>query len=169
MERTKWTERSFSFEIPMGWMPNILERLQGTVVRIKEITRDVPDEILSRKPIGEWSIKEHIGHLTDLEELHDGRLHDFMARRDTLRAADMDNLKTNEAFHNDKTIQELTDEFILQRKIFLHHLLEIDEATHQFEAMHPRLGVTMRPVDMAFFTAEHDDHHLATIRQLINL
>jgi len=26
----------------------------------------------------------------------------------------------------------------------------------------------MRPVDMAFFTAEHDDHHLASIREIMN-
>jgi hypothetical protein len=25
----------------------------------------------------------------------------------------------------------------------------------------------MRPVDMAYFTAEHDDHHLASMRTLI--
>jgi hypothetical protein len=26
----------------------------------------------------------------------------------------------------------------------------------------------MRPVDMAFFVAEHDDHHLATIHELLD-
>ncbi|MFT4669296.1 MAG: hypothetical protein ACI9M9_001964 [Flavobacteriaceae bacterium] len=32
--------------------------------------------------------------------------------------------------------------------------------------MHPRLKVLMRPVDLLFFVAEHDDHHLATIVKL---
>jgi len=26
----------------------------------------------------------------------------------------------------------------------------------------------MRPIDVAFFTAEHDDHHLATVREILN-
>jgi hypothetical protein len=32
--------------------------------------------------------------------------------------------------------------------------------------VHPRLGTPMRLVDMMFFVAEHDDHHLATITEL---
>ena len=33
-------------------------------------------------------------------------------------------------------------------------------------ALHPRLNQPMRVVDMAFFTAEHDDHHLARMTEL---
>ena len=34
---------------------------------------------------------------------------------------------------------------------------------------HPRLGTPMRLIDLAFFVAEHDDHHLAQITHLANL
>ena len=34
-------------------------------------------------------------------------------------------------------------------------------------ALHPRLNQPMRLCDMMFFQAEHDDHHLATITELI--
>jgi hypothetical protein len=34
-------------------------------------------------------------------------------------------------------------------------------------AVHPRLQMPMRLVDWAYFVAEHDDHHLARIRELI--
>lgn len=30
MQRTKWTERKFTFDFPEGWLSNILERLRGT-------------------------------------------------------------------------------------------------------------------------------------------
>jgi hypothetical protein len=33
-------------------------------------------------------------------------------------------------------------------------------------ALHPRLRQQMRVIDMAYFVAEHDDHHLATINEL---
>jgi hypothetical protein len=36
-------------------------------------------------------------------------------------------------------------------------------------ARHPRLGTPMRLIDIAFFTAEHDDHHLARITELMQL
>jgi hypothetical protein len=31
---------------------------------------------------------------------------------------------------------------------------------------HPRLGTSMRLIDLAFFVAEHDDHHLVRLREL---
>ena len=34
-------------------------------------------------------------------------------------------------------------------------------------ARHPRLKKEMRVLDLAFFIAEHDDHHLARISELI--
>jgi hypothetical protein len=35
--------------------------------------------------------------------------------------------------------------------------------------VHPRLQQPMRVVDMAFFVAEHDDHHLARMTQLARM
>ena len=34
-------------------------------------------------------------------------------------------------------------------------------------ALHERLGVTMRLIDMCFFQAEHDDYHLARTQTLL--
>jgi hypothetical protein len=33
-------------------------------------------------------------------------------------------------------------------------------------AQHPRLGTPMRLIDLAYFVAEHDNHHLARLREL---
>ncbi len=35
-------------------------------------------------------------------------------------------------------------------------------------ALHPRLNQPMRVIDLAQFVAEHDDHHIQTINELIN-
>ena len=34
---------------------------------------------------------------------------------------------------------------------------------------HPRLKVSMTPVDLAWFDAEHDDHHLVRISEIISV
>lgn len=34
-------------------------------------------------------------------------------------------------------------------------------------ARHPRLGSPMRVIDLAYFVAEHDDHHMARLRELV--
>lgn len=116
---------------------------------------------------GKWSIKEHIGHLSDLEELHEGRIDDFISRKQVLRAADMSNLKTNQANHNNKSVEKLIREFSLKRKEFISRLEKLDDEILRQQSLHPRLKITMRPVDMACFTAEHDDHHLTTIHFMV--
>lgn len=167
MQRAKWTDRKFTFDFPEGWLADILERLRGTEIRIIYLVNGIPEEDLEFKPNGKWSIKEHIGHLTELEDLHEGRINDFLDRKETLRAADMQNIKTNEAKHNSKPLEELLSRFFVKRKQFVERLETLDDATQVYRAIHPRLQVPMRPVDVAFFTAEHDDHHLADIREIV--
>ncbi|MDB5229063.1 MAG: DinB family protein [Bacteroidota bacterium] len=169
MKRTKWTDRKFTFDFPEGWMPDILERLRGTPPRLYAITKDLSEQQLQFKPDGKWSIKQHIGHLCDLEELHEGRIDDFIAGKEILRAADMSNAKTNTAGHDQKDISILLTNFVHKRTIFVQRLENLEDNIQLSKAIHPRLNVSMRPVDVAYFTAEHDDHHLADIREILNL
>lgn len=169
MIRTKWTERTFTFDFPEGWIFNILERLCGTYPRLVALTNNLPHERLILKPGGKWSIKEHIGHLIDLEDLHEGRIDDFLARKDILRAADMSNLKTEAAAHNEADLPDLLSRFSSRRDQLIRRLEALDDNTQLFSSIHPRLNKSMRPVDMAYFTAEHDDHHLASISEIIRL
>lgn len=168
MLRTKWIDRTFTFDFPEGWMFNIIERLKGTTARLYWISATLSEPQLILKPDGKWSIKEHIGHLCDLEELHEGRLDDFLARKEILRAADMSNTKTVGANHNERSFEDLLSEFTQKRNQFVSRLYDLDDETLLTKSMHPRLQVLMRPVDVAYFTAEHDDHHLASIREIIH-
>ena len=167
MERQPWTAHEFPLGIDPGWTSNVVNRLQGTVIRLKHYTFGLSDEEAARQDGGAWSIKQHVGHLIDLEDLHSSRLHEFKARKKELSAADMSNLRTEEADHNSKELEELVLEFerIRNELLELQASLEPDDLVH--EAMHPRLKVVMKPVDMLFFTAEHDDHHLTTIARLL--
>jgi len=163
-----WFMKSFTFDHPVGAFPALIERLRGTPARLEELTRALPADILTTR-IGEsWSIQEHVGHLYDLEELHEGRLDDFEAGLEVLRAADMTNRKTEEARHNDANLSDLLASFRAVRTKFLSHLESMGEAATTRSALHPRLQKQMKPVDLVFFVAEHDDHHVAALARLSN-
>ncbi len=162
-----WTERSFSFDFPADTFPELIERLRGTPARVEEIVGSLPAECLTRREGDTWSIQENIGHLADLEALFTGRLDDFDAGRDTLRPADMTNRKTHEAGHNERPLDEVLASVRSRRSQLVARLDALAPPDFTRSAMHPRLKVHMRVVDMMFFHAEHDDYHLARIRELI--
>ena len=166
--QTPWIERKFEFNFPVGLFPVIVERLRGTLLQLETMIKNIPGEKLSIKTDGKWSVKEVVGHLYDVEELWDGRIDDFLERKETLRAADMSNAKTNAAGHNLKTIDELLKQFAIARNKLIKRVENFDEATALLMALHPRLQKPMRLIDSLFFVAEHDDHELAKIRELLN-
>jgi uncharacterized damage-inducible protein DinB len=165
--QTPWIERKFEFNFPVGLFPVIVERLRGTLLQLEAMVKNIPVEKLSIKNDGKWSIKEVVGHLFDLEELWNGRINDFLEHKPTLRAADMNNTKTNVANHNAKPIEELMKQFMNARNKLITRVRDFDEDTASLTALHPRLQTPMRLIDCLFFVAEHDDHELTKIRQLI--
>jgi uncharacterized damage-inducible protein DinB len=166
MIRTKWFERKFQFNLPVGLFPSVVERLRGTPARLEELVRALPTHVLTAKRGDGWSIQEHVGHLLDLDELHEGRLEDYAQRLETLRPADLSNRKTYEADHNAAHIEDLLAAFRAARAGFVRRLEALTEEEVGTSALHPRLNEQMRVIDMALFVAEHDDHHLATITEL---
>jgi hypothetical protein len=163
---SKWFERKFNFDFPVTIFPSILERLRGTPARLEETISSLSPSILTTQVDNGWSIQENVGHLLDLEPLHESRIDDFLSHAKVLRAADLQNRKTKEASHNTQQIKTLLSSFRSARLNFVKRLEELDENTISRTAIHPRLNKPMRMIDMAFFTAEHDDHHLATITGL---
>lgn len=167
INQTPWIERRFEFNFPVGLFPVIVERLRGTVLQLEATLKNIPDEKLSKKQDGKWSVKEVVGHLYDLEELWNGRIDDFLNHKETLRAADMSNTKTNTANHNLKPVAELLSLFSLARNSLIKQIENFDEVTASLTALHPRLKLPMRLIDSLFFAAEHDDHELTKIRRLL--
>jgi hypothetical protein len=53
-----------------------------------------------------------------------------------------------------------------ERGALVAQLESVDVELFARTALHPRLGVPMRLVDLMLFVAEHDDHHLAAITEL---
>lgn len=166
MQQIKWFERKFDYSFEQNIFPSILERLQGTPIRLNAKIKDIPVELLEFKPAEKWSIKENIGHLIDLEPLWQIRLENILKDEEYLESADLDNKKTNLAQHNSKDINALLKKFQEIRQITLKELFELNEQEIYKAALHPRLKKPMRIMDLFLFVAEHDDHHLAKITEI---
>jgi uncharacterized damage-inducible protein DinB len=81
MAPVKWFDRKFDFNFKENIFPMILERLAGAPVRLKYKIGNISPEILSVNLENSWSIKENIGHLTDLEPLWQQRFDDHHLAR----------------------------------------------------------------------------------------
>jgi uncharacterized damage-inducible protein DinB len=166
-----WFERKFevSFQFPVELLPNLLARLRGTPARLEEALRDRSHKILIGKPQETWSAQENSGHLVDLEPLWLARVEDYVAASDQLTVADLKNRKTDEANHNARPLQEILKEFRSARERLLRRVDALDASLFASRAIpHPRFKTPMRLVDHLYFVAEHDDHHLARIWELVN-
>ena len=168
MTPSRWFDRTFELRLPVEEAPALLERLRGTADRLDAATRTLPAALLGHRPDGRWSIKENVGHLTDLEAIWYQRLDDFDRGATVLAAADVENRKTHEANHNARPIDDLLDEFRAARTRILARIEAMDPSVLARIAKHPRLHQDMSVVDLCFFVAEHDDHHLQTIAAIVD-
>ena len=164
---TPWFERTFDFTFPVERYRTLCVRLRSAPARLEEMLHDVSPDVLCRKPGRKWSAQEHAGHLLDLEPLWMARVDDFLADAHRLTVADLSNRKTHEANHNGRPLSEILREFRIARFRLVNCVETLHAADFARSASHPRLEQRMRLVDHLYFVAEHDDHHLATIRQLI--
>lgn len=165
--RTKWFDRKFPPITDNGLLPSIIERLDGTAARLYYKTGKLDAKLLSASAETGWSIKKEVGHLIDLEPLWLKRLEELVAGTPELSAADLTNTKTNETPHDEREMMDLLQDFFQQRFQLVGRLKGLRDEDLQKSSLHPRLQTPMRIIDLAFFVAEHDDHHLARITELI--
>jgi uncharacterized damage-inducible protein DinB len=166
--RRVWFERRFELGLPVEAFPDVVERVRGTPVRLEERVRGLEPATITARAGDRWSIQEHVGHLLDLEELWAGRLDELLAGDEQLRPADLENRKTYQANHNDRSIDDLLAEFRAIRIEIVARLGSLSSEDLQLRSLHPRLQQPMTVVDLFFFVAEHDDHHLACITEIIS-
>ena len=162
----KWTERRFNFDFPTGLYRNVIERLRGTPARAQDLISSIPTSVQSIRDGEHWSIKEHLGHLIDVEHLFNQRLDDYDAGADVLRSADLTNRLTYDAGYNERAIESICSEVRGVRSVTIKRLELVKPHDFGRTALHSRLAVRMRLVDLMVFHAEHDDHHLARMTEL---
>jgi len=169
MKQTKWFDKKFDFDYKQNTFPTTLKRLKETPQKLRTKIETIPYQILTLRFEGTWSIKQNLGHLSDLEELWQGRLSDFLEGKKELRPWDLENTKTRKGRHNRKDIEALLSDFEACRNQTIAALEELEEEDILKTALHPRLKVSMRVMDSFFFVAEHDKHHFDRIEFLHKL
>jgi uncharacterized damage-inducible protein DinB len=168
MSEVPWFERKFDFSFPAELLPNLCARLRGTPARLEDVLRGRSHQNMTLKASGKWSAQEHAGHLLDLAPLWLTRLGDYTGASEQLTPADLTNRKTHEANHNARPLETILLEFRATREKLLKVVSELDPSLFVRSIPHPRLKTPMRLVDHLYFVAEHDDHHLARIWELIS-
>ena len=111
--------------------------------------------------IGEPGLWVHVVHFCrDDEAIHGGG---------TLSAADLSNRKAHEANHNGREMVKILAAFRESRVFLVDRVWKAQSFLFARTLLHPRLNQPMRLVDHLYFVAEHDDHHLAKIWELIQV
>ena len=165
MKRLEWFERKFTFGLPAGMLPFYLERLQGTISRLESKIKGVSDEILSHKLDNKWSVKQNIGHLAEVDEISTKRIGEMIQGISPLSPA----IFEPRGDYNEQTVDEVIGYFRNARHANVKRYSELSVDELAKSSIHPRLKVNMTPVDLAWFDAEHDDHHLMRISEIISL
>ncbi len=167
MTRRIWFNRKFDLGLPPEAFPDILERLRGSPARYEERLEGVPPAKLVRRLDDKWSIQENVGHMLDVEPLWATRLGELLAGATELQAADLTNRKTHEADYNARPLAPVLQGFRAARMAFVGRLEAVPESMLGRTALHPRLQQPMNITDLCFFVAEHDDHHLARMTEIL--
>lgn len=160
----KWFERKFEFGLSPNMLPFLLERLEGTTSRIKNKVEKFSDAELSTQLNGKWSVKENIGHLAEVDEIANKRIHEMINGISPLSPA----VFPVKQKYNNQSIDQVINYFHSTRQDNINHYHSLTKEELQKQSLHPRLNVLMTPVDLAWFDAEHDDHHLRMMTEILN-
>jgi len=166
MENPKWFEREFDLSFGAERYAAIYEQLKGAPERLRKALGSLPEATLTAAPDGKWSIKEQAGHLFTMEPLWRVRFLDIKERKPVLTTADLNNTATTEAGFNGWPIEALLEKFGAERAETIRLLDSIDASDPAATSLHPRLKQPMRVIDLAYFVAEHDDHHIDVIKAM---
>lgn len=158
----EWFERSFTFGLPKAMLPFYLERLEGAIYRIEHKVKGVSDKVLSEKYDTKWSVKQNIGHLAEVDLVSYKRLDEMRAGVPELSPAVFEPQD-----YNPWSIGDLLNFFRESRLSNLEKYRSLADSDLSKGCLHPRLKMILTPADLAWFDAEHDDHHLLKISDII--
>lgn len=162
MKKFEWFERQFTFGLPKEMLPFYIERLEGTITRIESKVKGVNEKTLSEKINGKWSIKQNIGHLAEVDEVSYKRIDEMASGVAVLSPAVFEPQD-----YNPWPIEKVMELFKKIRTANIAKYKNLQDEQLSKGSLHPRLKVNMTAVDLAWFDAEHDDHHLVKIKNIL--
>lgn len=167
-ETPKWFDRKFNFHFGMEKFPELLERMELSVQKFRDINQCKFEEQLNCKPCMKWSVKEHVGHLWILEPLWQKRFIEIKEIKTEMSPADLNNTATDKALFNQYNIGKILTDFEQERQNTIRLLKSFKDEDFRHSLYHPRLNQSMRIIDLMYFVTEHDEHHLNHILKIRN-
>lgn len=164
MKKLAWFERQFTFGLPAGMLPFYLERLNGTAIRIADKVKGISEDILSEKVAGKWNVKQNIGHLAEVDEVALQRIDQMLEGIPVMLPAVFEPKD-----YSVLPVREVLQYFEESREKNLAKYWSLKDEDLLKASLHPRLNIQMTPVDLAYFDAEHDDHHLFTMHEILEV
>ena len=168
MNPVPWSQRTFDYGRSLDELPVLLERVQGTAARLSQLLARQPADKLLLRSDGKWSAMEHLGHLLTLQDRFAPRVDDFEQRRPKLCDISLHDQEPLIRVHRTRMLGNVLEEFRTKRVAFANRVEHLQRRSLEHVAYHPCQERKMRPVDMLLWIAEHDDHHLASLRTLLN-
>jgi hypothetical protein len=156
MRQEKWFDRKFSLDNSQAFSGRYRKAF-GNSYTAGGKTKSNPEETLRLAIDHSWTIKENLGHLSDLETLWQRRLEDVLTGQPEMRATDLQNNQTHLAGHNDTPLEVLLRGFREIRQQTIKQLQLLTDEDLIQSALHPRLKTPMNITDLFVFVAEHDD------------
>ena len=163
MKSLPWFERNLKFGLPAVMLPYYLERLGGAFVRMEKKVKGVSEDILSTRLDNKWSVKQNIGHLAEVDRIANKRLDEMISGAAVLSPAVFEPQD-----YNPWPIEKVLNFFYITRVENIKKYTSLSEADLKKSSLHPRLKMQMTPVDLAWFDAEHDDHHLVRMSEILS-
>jgi hypothetical protein len=159
-----WFERNLRFGYSPEMLPFFLERLEGTMIRLGQKVKGIDNKVLSSRLNDKWSVKENIGHLAEVDEVANKRIDEIISGVIVMSPAVFEPQD-----YNPWPVEKVIDFFKKNRLSNLAKYKTLSNEQLKKSSLHPRLKVQMTPVDLAWFDAEHDDHHLVKINEILQL
>ncbi|MBO9676297.1 MAG: DinB family protein [Sphingobacteriaceae bacterium] len=164
----KWFDRKFDTNIDIVQFEDVLNRMEHFPAALNQLLETCPKKITTIKTDGKWSVNENVGHLILLEDLWRRRFQDIKDGKQDMSPADLNNTATDQANFNELALDELIKSLRDERAKTIALLQGISKEDLLKKSIHPRLNQPMNIVDLMYFVAGHDEHHMTTIQSIID-
>jgi len=144
----------------------LLKALRETAHAMESLLWNLDDDALDHRPEdGEWSCRELVSHMCEMERRYIDRL-ERMVRMDEpqIGAFDADSIDQPEP-PEESAVFDLMDEFSVQRRQAVYLLWSLDAEDWERRGIHPYLG----PLTVTQVAREMNEHDLAHLWQLRRL
>jgi uncharacterized damage-inducible protein DinB len=144
----------------------LLKALRETAHAMESLLWNVDDDALDRRPDdGEWSLKELVVHMCEMERRYIDRLERIVrADEPKIDAFDADSIEPLRPIDDD-AVFDLMDEFAVQRRQAVYLLWSLDDRDWDRRGIHPYLG----PLTITQTAREMNEHDLAHLWQMRRL